>query len=119
MSVSLTVSAPAARRPGGYAVVVGALGGRVVRQSADRVTARCPAHDDRSPSLSVTSGDDGRALVHCHAGCETLAVLAALGLEARDLYAADRAGDWPSRPASPAASTGATQHARLGTPQAS
>ena len=30
--------------------------------------ARCPAHDDRQPSLSIAEGDDGRALMHCHAG---------------------------------------------------
>ena len=30
---------------------------------------RCPAHADRSPSLSVAEGQDGRVLVHCFAGC--------------------------------------------------
>lgn len=48
-------------------------------------TAICPAHEDRSPSLSVTRGDD-RALVHCHAACETSDVLAAVGLVERDLF---------------------------------
>ena len=47
--------------------------------------ARCPAHDDRRPSLSVTEGDDGRALVKCHAGCTTEAVGAAVGLSLADL----------------------------------
>ncbi|HEY9093498.1 MAG TPA: CHC2 zinc finger domain-containing protein, partial [Candidatus Cryosericum sp.] len=37
--------------------------------------ALCPAHDDRRPSLRVTTGDDGRALVHCHAGCPPEAVV--------------------------------------------
>lgn len=32
-------------------------------------TARCPAHDDRSPSLSIADGDKGRLLLFCHAGC--------------------------------------------------
>jgi AAA domain len=32
--------------------------------------ARCPFHDDTSPSLSISNGEDGRVLVHCHAGCE-------------------------------------------------
>ena len=31
--------------------------------------ARCPAHDDRTPSLSIAQGDDGRVLLKCHAGC--------------------------------------------------
>jgi hypothetical protein len=47
--------------------------------------ARCPAHDDRMPSLSVKQEGD-RVLVHCHAGCDVEAVLAGLGLEARDLF---------------------------------
>ena len=45
--------------------------------------ARCPAHDDRSPSLSISSGKDGKVLVRCHAGCEQrdlIAVLQARGL---------------------------------------
>jgi hypothetical protein len=42
------------------------LGG--LRLRGDHADARCPAHEDRSPSLSIDRGD-GRALVHCHAGC--------------------------------------------------
>jgi len=30
---------------------------------------RCPAHDDRTPSLSLKNGADGRLLAYCHAGC--------------------------------------------------
>jgi len=40
--------------------------------------ARCPAHDDRKPSLSIREGDDGKVLVHCHAGCDQSEVIAAL-----------------------------------------
>ena len=40
--------------------------------------ARCPAHDDQTPSLSLKDTDDGRVLVHCHAGCEQARVVAAL-----------------------------------------
>ena len=47
--------------------------------------ACCPAHEDRSPSLSVNEGDDGRALVRCHAGCTVEAVCAAVGLRVADL----------------------------------
>lgn len=39
--------------------------------------ARCPAHDDKNPSLSLKD-DDGKILVHCHAGCEQGAVVDAL-----------------------------------------
>jgi 5S rRNA maturation endonuclease (ribonuclease M5) len=48
-------------------------------------TYRCPAHPDRKPSLSVTDADD-RVLVRCQAGCETEAVLNALGLQWGDLF---------------------------------
>ena len=48
--------------------------------------ARCPAHDDREPSLSVHEGDDGRALVKCFARCEAAEIVAALNLEMRDLF---------------------------------
>jgi hypothetical protein len=49
-------------------------------------TARCPAHEDRTPSLSIAEGADGRVLLTCHAGCTVDAILAALGLSARDLF---------------------------------
>ncbi len=49
-------------------------------------TARCPAHDDRNPSLSVDAGDNGAVLIHCHAGCCFADVLAALELKPRDLF---------------------------------
>ena len=40
--------------------------------------ARCPAHDDREPSLSIRDADDGKVLVRCHAGCDQERVIAAL-----------------------------------------
>lgn len=58
-----------------------------VRQHGARYVARCPAHDDKEPSLSLARGEDGRALVRCWAGCETRDVLSAVGLELRDLFA--------------------------------
>lgn len=47
--------------------------------------ACCPAHGDSNPSLSVNEGSDGRILVKCHAGCETQAVVDAMGLKMSDL----------------------------------
>lgn len=49
-------------------------------------TAKCPAHDDRHASLSVALGDDGRVLLHCHAGCTVDAVCRAVGLTMADLF---------------------------------
>lgn len=51
-----------------------------------RWSGRCPAHDDRDPSLSITEKDDGTILIHCHAGCGALEVLSAVGLEWGALY---------------------------------
>ena len=49
----------------------------------------CPAHEDRTPSLSVTLGRKA-ILFHCFAGCSNDAVIAALdrmGMRSRDLFA--------------------------------
>lgn len=54
------------------------------RGSGVRWSARCPAHDDRSPSLSV-SDRGGTVFVHCHAGCEQASVVGALGLTFSEL----------------------------------
>ncbi len=54
---------------------------------AGRWKARCPAHNDRSPSLSIREGYDGRVLVLCRAGCALDTILAALRLGKRDLFA--------------------------------
>lgn len=56
-----------------------------VRSTGAGWVARCPAHRDSNPSLSISVGTDGRALVMCHAGCSNQAVVAALGLTLRDL----------------------------------
>lgn len=44
-------------------------------------TARCPAHDDSSNSLSVSNGVGGKLLLHCHTGCSFQEVIAAIGTD--------------------------------------
>ena len=56
-----------------------------VRKSGDGWTAQCPAHDDRTNSLSVSERST-KILVHCHAGCSTASVVKSLGLLLSDLY---------------------------------
>lgn len=51
----------------------------------DRWIARCPAHEDRSPSLAIREVDD-RVLIHCFAGCSVDEVVSAAGLEISDLF---------------------------------
>jgi hypothetical protein len=54
--------------------------------------AQCPAHADKTPSLSIAETSDGRLLVHDFAGCSVGDVLDSLGLEMSDLYP-ERLGD--------------------------
>ncbi|RMH23667.1 MAG: DUF3987 domain-containing protein, partial [Planctomycetota bacterium] len=67
--------------------VLAALSGRGIKihRSGKGWSAQCPAHEDRNPSLSIATGDDGRCLINCHAGCATKAIVEALGLEMKDL----------------------------------
>jgi hypothetical protein len=58
----------------------------VRKTGADRWTARCPGHKDRSPSLSIREMPDGRTLLHCFAGCDAGAIVAAVGLELDALF---------------------------------
>lgn len=62
-----------------------------------RWQARCPAHDDKGPSLSIRETDDGRVLVHCFAGCSVHEIVQAAGLELADLFP-PRPGADHSRP---------------------
>ena len=71
-----------------------------VRKAGKDWSVRCPAHHDRRASLSVSEGDDGVALVKCHAGCDTSAILAVIGMTLADLFPA-KAGPTPSRNGKP------------------
>src|SRR4051812_42102059 len=81
-------------------VVVDRLDG-VRRTGNGRWLARCCAHEDRAPSLSIRELADGRVLLHCFAGCSVGDVLARIELEISDLFPDDpqrdrtgRAADW-------------------------
>lgn len=39
------------------------------KSTDEQFSARCPAHNDTNPSLSIGKGQDGKVLLHCHAGC--------------------------------------------------
>ena len=58
---------------------------RVKKTGADRWMACCPAHQDKTASLSIKGLPDGRVLLHCFAGCDPDSVLAAVGLTFSDL----------------------------------
>lgn len=59
---------------------------KVRQRQPGQWSARCPAHADKSPSLSVRETSEGAVLLHCFAGCQVNEVLGALGLELHDLY---------------------------------
>jgi len=85
---SRVVTVAGGGRRGRFADPVAALGERLERvrwSGTDRFAARCPAHEDRSPSLAVARGRKG-AVVHCHAGCRIEDVLSAISLSVGDLF---------------------------------
>ena len=58
-----------------------------VRRVGDgRWIARCPAHDDRAPSLSVREMADERVLIHCHAQCDPASIVGAVDMTLADLF---------------------------------
>ena len=60
-----------------------------VRGGGDKYNACCPAHNDKSPSMSIKITDK-RILLHCFAGCYTEEILSVIGLQMSDLFFDDR-----------------------------
>jgi hypothetical protein len=56
------------------------------RRSGANWLACCPAHEDRSPSLSIGEGGDGKILLHCFSGCTLEAICEALQIRVNDLF---------------------------------
>ena len=69
-------------------VIIEMLSG-VRSAGTDKWTARCPAHEDRSPSLTIRQTDD-RILIHCWTGCQPVDICWALGLTLADLFTESR-----------------------------
>jgi putative DNA primase/helicase len=73
-----------------YERVIVALEAAGCEGDPDRGMWQCPAHPDRTPSLHVDDDDEnGKVLLHCHAGCSTAEVVKALGLKMADLFDAN------------------------------
>ena len=58
---------------------------QIVNRYQDKAQAKCPAHDDRQASLTITKGRKC-VVFKCHAGCDTADVLRAAGLEMKDTF---------------------------------
>jgi len=80
------------------------LGGAT--KSGDNWSCRCPAHDDKRASLSIAEKDDGKLLVHCHAGCDQALVVSELKAH----------GLWPNARPGPDAPMPAPVQISLGQP---
>ena len=71
---------------------------RVKETGPGRWVACCPAHGDRSPSLSIREQADGTLLLHCFAGCPAASVLESVGLTLSGLFPDSAAERSPMRP---------------------
>jgi hypothetical protein len=47
---------------------------------------RCPAHEDKNPSLSTKKADDAKILVYCFAGCSVKAICDSIGISSASLF---------------------------------
>jgi hypothetical protein len=65
-------------------------------------TARCPAHRDKNPSLSIRLGEQGQILLKCFAGCSHEAIVQAVGMSVAELF-----------PTTPTSASKRSQHQRL------
>lgn len=57
-----------------------------VHRSGNQASAKCPAHEDKTASLSVSTGEGGKILLNCHAGCTSREIAEAMGLSLNDLF---------------------------------
>lgn len=79
--------------------------------------ACCPAHDDRSPSLSIGMSDAGNVLLNCMSGCAFGDVARALGMTEQELFGdydpsksgEHRVDEPPRRPSSSGRSTSSSK----------
>jgi len=57
-----------------------------VRETGNgQYSCRCPAHEDKSASLGIKEGDEGRILLNCFAGCGVSSIIESVGLEWKDI----------------------------------
>jgi hypothetical protein len=58
----------------------------VKQRKESQWSAKCPAHEDNSPSLSVRQTDEGSVLVHCFGGCSFAEIFSSINLEPSHAY---------------------------------
>lgn len=75
---------------------------KVRKTGSDSWQARCPAHDDRGPSLTIREAEGGKVLLHCFAGCSIHEVVKAVDMDLSDLFPPRREHGKPERRPFPA-----------------
>jgi putative DNA primase/helicase len=60
--------------------------GKSVKKSGGGYTGCCPAHNDSSPSFSLSEGDEGKLLINCFTGCSAENIYSSLGIAIADLF---------------------------------
>lgn len=84
--------------PRGIDAILPRLAG-VKKRGKAKWVAQCPAHGDKTPSLSILESDNGNVVLHCFGGCSVHAVLDAVGLEIWQLFREGLERDYePARP---------------------
>lgn len=59
---------------------------KVKRSGDNKYMACCPAHADKTASLTIREESDGRILINCFAGCDTYSILSSIGLDWEDVF---------------------------------
>ena len=70
---------------------------KVKQTGKNSYIACCPAHNDKSPSMTIKEVEEGKILLHCFGGCGVDEIVGALGLSLSDLMP-DRAPDDVRKP---------------------
>ena len=71
-------------------------------ERGDEYRAKCPSHQGESDdSLAVREDDDGKVLLHCHAGCDFEEIVDALGLDMSDLFSKNGQASGAGKPVGP------------------
>lgn len=70
---------------------------KVRQRQPGQWSARCPAHADKGPSLSVRETPEGSVLLHCFAGCSAAEIVGSMGLAMNDLFPRDKPANAPKK----------------------
>jgi hypothetical protein len=66
----------------------------VKKTGNNRWICKCPSHQDKTASLSVSQEEDGRILINCFAGCDTYSILRSAGMDWQDVMPESRLGEF-------------------------